>query len=158
MDAATLDLGELSQDGDILKMDDGRALRLRVEVDQDASINDYDSDGRVEWVRGVRDWSPVRYPRPDGFDGRARILIRDNGSAMWWQPYESLTEAQIVEDAQRIVELVTFGFSGVIVEMLDGTDAYGRPIVANVASLWGISSLDNGYLSEVVSELVDELA
>lgn len=158
MDVSTLDLGELSQDGDTIKMDDGRALRLRIEVDQDASINDYDSDGRVEWVRGDRDWSPVRYPRPDGFDGRARIIIRDNGSAMWWQPYEELTEAQIVENAPRIVELVNFGFSGVLVELLDGTDAYGRPIVADVASLWGIGSLETGYLSEVVSELVEEIA
>ena len=151
----TLDLSELRDDGDVLKLDDGRVLRLRVEVDQNASINDYDSDGRVEWTRNNPDTGHSQ--RPSTFNGTARIIDRDRNSCLWWQPYEDLTTEQIREEEPRILELVTYGFKGIVLELLDGRDAYNRPIVADIASLWGVDSLEDGYLAEILNDLVSEL-
>lgn len=155
-----VDLEDLRADGDTVKMDDHRELRLRIEVDQDATINDDEADGKVEWVRGDRDWSPMRYPRPNGFDGSARIIDHDNGYALWWQPYEGLTDEQIRSERPRILDLVRYGFKGVILELLETiVDSQGgsHTVVVDTASLWGIDSLENGYLLEVVQELAAEL-
>jgi hypothetical protein len=157
MTATTLDLSSLQDDGDTLTLDDGRVLRLKIMPDEDASINDYESDGRIELTRDDRDWSPSRTVRPADFSGRSRIIMRDNGHSLWWEPYSELTEDQIREEEPRIRELVTYGFKGVILELCEGTDFYGRYVVQNVASLWGIDSFANGYLTEVVRELADEL-
>jgi len=156
MNVATLDLRELAQDGDILKMDDGRSLRLRIETDPDTTVSDYpDAYGRVAWT--TRD--PYRYndaPRPAGFDGKARKMSTQSAS-YWWQPPEDVPADQVDSLASLVRDLVNYGFSAVIVELLDGSDAYGRLIVVDVASLWGIDSLDDGYLATVVADLVDEL-
>ena len=73
-------------------------------------------------------------------------------------PYEGLTEKQIRSEASRIRDLVMFGFVGIIVELLEGTDAYGRPIVIGTESLWGIKwDVDDEYKAEVISGLCMEL-
>lgn len=154
-----LDLSDLTQDGDTIELPDGRTLRLRIEVDEDASINDYDADGRVEWTRNS-DYGPQR---PSDFTGRARIMDRDHRSTLWWEPPTAeligcvWTEAELRSEESRIRLLLQDGFRGVILELLDGTDAYGRPIVKEVASLWGIDGLDNGYLLSVLSDLLAEM-
>ena len=157
---AELDLSELQDDGDVLKLDDGRVLRLRFEGDSDASINDYESDGKVEWMRrrDVRGYGYVHSVRPDGFTGAARIIDRDDHYDLWWQPYEELTTEQIRAEEPRIRDLVRYGFKGVILELCNGTDAYGRPIVENVASLWAVEwDADAAYIAEIVSDLASEL-
>jgi hypothetical protein len=143
---------ELQDDGDTVDLADGRMLRLRIEVDQDASINDYDSDGKVTWSRGGEGTT-----RPAGFNGRARIIEVDYPDRLWWQPCDGLTDEQIRAETPRIRDLVRYGFKGVILELCAGVDAYGRPIVVDAASLWGIDSLDDGYLATVLSDLVGEL-
>lgn len=45
-----IDLSQLSADGDVLKMDDGRMLRLKIEVDQDANVQDEEFWGEFAWV------------------------------------------------------------------------------------------------------------
>ena len=40
-------IGELSSDGDTIEIDETRKLRLRIEVDPDASVNDSDCYGKV---------------------------------------------------------------------------------------------------------------
>ena len=126
---------------------------MKIECDQDATINDYDSDGKVEWTR-MGNFGSVR---PANFSGRARIIDVDYPHHLWWEPYEELTEEQIREETPRILDLVRYGFKGVILELCEGKDYYGKLIVVNSASLWGIDSLDNGYIHEVVFELADEL-
>ena len=157
MTETRLDLSSLQDDGDTLTLEDGRVLRLKIEVDQDASINDYEGDGRIEWTRDDCDWVPRRTHRPADFSGRSRIIKRDDGYSLWWEPYSELTEDQIRKEEPRIRELVEYGFKGVILELCQGTDFYEQYVVQNVASLWGIDSLANGYLTEVVRELADEL-
>lgn len=147
----------LDHDGAVLELGEGRALRVRIEPDPDYSINDYDSDGKVAVVTRDRDRC-CDAPRPAGFNGRARKLWTYDGYRFWWQPYEELTDAQIVADVERIRELMTFGFHGVILELCDGVDHYGRPIVRDAASLWGIDSTDPAYVRDVVADLVTELS
>lgn len=147
------DLTSLTSDGDTLKLDDERMLRLKIEPDQDYSINDYDSDGKIEWSR-QNDYGSVR---PAGFSGRARIIKHHHWQDLWWEPYE-LTEEQIAQEMPRIVNLIEYGFNGVTLELCEDTDAYGEPIVTKFASLWGIEwDADRDYIRSIVSDLADEL-
>src|ERR1035437_10345370 len=131
-----LDLAQLRGDGDTLELADGRMLRLKIEVDQDTSINDSDVYGHVEqyshdYIRDGHEPRPADGPKRGTLEfGTFRRQVRD---------------------------LLEMGFSGVTLELCSGTDAYGRPIVINVASLWGIDSFEGGYLFEVVAELAAEV-
>jgi hypothetical protein len=156
-----VDLSALTQDGDTLELEDGRTLRLRLEPDQDASINDYESDGSIEWTRNNA-YGPVR---PDNYTGRARILNRDRGQTLWWEPpsIEMVgtvwTDEEMRKEEGRIRMLAEFGFVGVILEVCDKErDAYGALVVREQGSLWGIEwDVDAGYLQTVLSDLAAEL-
>lgn len=140
---------------------DGRKVRIRVEVDQDTSVSDFDCYGKVEWIgRNLYDYDGRRKGRPDGFDGNAEKLwtYESGAESFWWQPPKDgpkRTDPEFAAFKQLVRELVTWGFKGVVVEVLDGEDAYHRPIVRDVASLWGIDSLDDtDLLAEYVSDLL----
>jgi len=160
-----LDLSELAEDGDTLKMDDGRMLRLRIRVDQDTEVQNEEFYGEFSWARNDPNYvGAYNTHRPTGFDGNAEKLSTYHGDSYWWQPprgdYEMTCKRgspEFAEFRQNVKALVEWGFKGVVLELLDGTDGYGRPIVVEVASLWGIDSLENGYLAEVVSDLVGEV-
>jgi hypothetical protein len=159
MDTLEIDLSDLTEDGDIIDLEDGRKLRLRIESDPDASVNDYEGDGRVEWTRN----NYYGAVRPSDFTGRARIMDRDHYSTLWWEPPTPemvgcvWTEQQLREEESRIRLLLQDGFCVVTLELLDGKDAYGRPIVTEAQSLGAIDSLDNGKLAEVLSDLLAEM-
>lgn len=149
---------DLTDDGTVCELEDGRTFRLRIEADQDIDINDDEFHGKIGW--STRDRDTGREVRPDGFDGNAEkiSLMHD---VVWWQPPEGLTIERGTREwsAYRsfVADLATFGYKGVVLEQLEGSDAYGRPVVVAVASLWGIDSLENGYLAEVVGELYNKL-
>ena len=154
-------IAELTGDGDTFELEDGRTLRLKVEPDDDSSIMDEQGEGvwcgRLAWVNRDR-WTGHDAPRPDGFDGRARKLQRNSGDPIWWQPPEDLDADNIVAMSKTLLDLLEYGYCGVIVELCDGEDAYHRPIVVKTASLWGIEPFpDKDYLAEVVRELVEEV-
>lgn len=149
-------LKDLNSHGDTLDLGDGRTLRLVIEVDEDTTLNDYDSDGKVQWTRS--NVYSGHSTRPDGFTGRARIIIRDGNNSLWWEPYFELTEEQIKAEQPRIVDLVTYGWKVITLEILQGEDFYGKPIVVNAATLGGVDlSGDDNYLASVVSDLASEL-
>ena len=56
-----------------------------------------------------------------------------------------------------VSQLVSFGFSIVTVERIDGTDHYGKPIVVDAESLGGVDTLERNYIGETASELIYEL-
>lgn len=154
-------LDALTDDGDTYELPDGRALRLRVRPDENTDINDYDCYGKVEWVK--------RHPylnhdaeRPEGFTGRARKLTTITGDAFWWEPYYEKglvwTPEQWREETGHIRDLMSFGFHGLVLELLDGRDAYGRPIVTKVVSLWGVDDISDVRfaLDELLDELLDQ--
>jgi hypothetical protein len=151
-------LSELTEDGDVVDLGEGNSLRLKIKPDECTTINDFEYMGRIEWSRGHWEGSV----RPDGFDGLSRIIDRDRQSALWWQPWEGCTEAEAKANEARIKQLCEYGYSLVTVELLNGKDGYGRPIVTDVASLGGIDftgsySECQEQLADILSELVIEL-
>ena len=151
----------LHNDGDTETLPDGRVLRLRFEPDPNHSVNDDESDGRIEWTRR-NDYGAVR---PSTMDGSARVIDTDYPYSLWWQPpgKEIIGDTPWDDDtmrreAARVADLVRYGFQGVILELCQGADAYGLPVVVGVASLWGIEwDISTDDLAEVVAELAAEV-
>ena len=158
-DTLTLDLAELQDDGDTLELDETRALRLKIEVDQDSDVTSDEFYGAFGEPR--RDINTGREIRPAGFTGNAEKLHYGQRAyyPIWWEPPKDVkrSDPNFSKFRQIVQDLLDFGYKCVTLELLEGKDAYGRPIVTRTASLWGIDSLDNGYLAEVVRELIDEL-
>lgn len=155
---ATLDLDQLRDDGDTIDLPDGRTLRLRIQPDDVNPFEDNpESYGRLARVE-IWDRDGMRAGRPEGFDGAAEKLSIFN-DVVWWQPPKDVKRSDpgFREFRNLIRDLASFGSHYVSLEVLDGTDAYNRPIVVNVAGLGGVDSLENGYLAEVVRDLADEL-
>ena len=152
-------IAEAVATGKPVDLPDGRALRVRIETDHDTEVGDYECYGRVAWVETDRDTGQAK-SRPEGFDGRALKLHAYGGDTFWWQPpYDmGMPDDDLPRSRAQVIELVSFGFHGVIVELLDGHDAYGEPIVRDVASLWGVDDIADEYVRSVVADLVEELA
>lgn len=136
-------------------MVEGYALRLYVKQDEHTSVMEDEFYGKFEWARGGGSGTL----RPKDFDGNAEKLNVNRGDSLWWQPPDEVKRSDegFVKFKANVLNLLEYGFSGVVLELLHGEDAYNNPIVVQVASLWGIDSLENGYLKEVVHELVEEL-
>jgi len=155
-----LDLSSLTDDGDTLTLDDGRVLRLKIECDQDATINDFgDCYGISGYVENGRRNDYGYYPRPEGFTGNSEKLWWGNDGPWWWEPPTDVKRSDPVFKSLRdsVRELLEFGFKGVVLELCEGKDYYGKQIVINSASLWGCDSVDAPYLQEIVRELADEM-
>lgn len=159
-------LADLGDDGDTVELPDGRTLRLRIEPDQDQRMPDGDWFGAIEFVKSPRrdsiaaDYGYPHSARPAGFDGAAEILRCNNCDPVWWQPPEDARKDRHLRDSMRstLVNVLEYGYCGLVLELCDGRDAYGRPIVVNMASLWGIEPFpDAGYVAEVVADLAAEL-
>src|ERR1700680_3055523 len=126
-----------------LKLDDGRLLRCKVEND-DMSVMDESAPGgdgfygAFAWVETDRYYGRDK-PRPDGFTGKARKMSTSRGDSYWWEPpsgdYELATAEDVDKFAAHVRDLVEYGFYGVVVELCDGLDCYGPPIVVDGASL-----------------------
>lgn len=144
-------IAALTDDGDVFELADGRSLRLRIADDQDASINDYDCYGKVEWIQRGRHQAP----RPSGFDGKARKLW-GSSDPFWWQPWDGATDEQIAEAAERIKELAEYGFKLVGLELretlLDGRK-FEHTIVVDTAWIGGVDA----FYPELIGELASEL-
>lgn len=152
-----IDLTTLTDDGDTLDVGERHRLRLRVEVDQDASINDYDSDGKVQWCeRGERQ-------RPAGFDGAAeKLWAPQNCGAFWWRPWDAKDWAAMSADdkrrtRQRICDLMAFGFKQFGLQLLERVhDSFGGEHWLLVDQAW-IGGVDEFY-PELVLDLAIELS
>lgn len=150
---------ELTDDGDTVELDNGDTLRLRIQPDD--NINPFDETdiyGRVGWEsRRRNDYG--YHERPSDFDGNAEKLTV-NGDSLWWQPPADVkrSDEHFARLRDTVRELAEYGYIGVIVEKLSGQDAYHRPIVVNVASLWGIEPHPTPeYLKEIVGDLITEV-
>lgn len=148
----------------------GATVRFRSEPDYDAHVNDYDCYGRVSEYRSYR-WDHHK-PRPDGFDGAAVKIEVDQSGYVWWQPtfdvwgvpadrwYTDLAWRR--HEIAKMRDLLQQGFRVYVVELLNGVDAYRRPIVRDYAALGGIDITEplrgeRGYAQEVIAGLLDEL-
>lgn len=150
-----------------LELADGVELRLRFEPDCESigDLSDHgDVYGRTEWSRD-NDYGPVR---PSDFTGRAEILFRDHRSSLWWEPFDPMdipgfreqgTRAQGFRDyRQNVRDIMEYGFYSLGLELCEGSDAYGRPIVTDVAWLGGIEPIpDDAYIYSCAVDLLAEL-
>lgn len=121
-------------------------------------FDDGDWYGSLAWVEPSRETIHAR-PRLDGFDGAAEKIHTRDG-AIWWQPPEDARRDPALRKALRgpLVDLIEYGYCGFIVELLEGEDAYHRPIVRESASLWGVEAFPTDeYRAEIVGELIDEV-
>lgn len=155
MDTMTLDLSGLTDDGDTLDLAGGRMIRLRIEPDHDTSVNDFDCYGRVEW----RDSWSRQTLRPITFDGNAEIIDRDGIAALWWQPPADVKRSDpgFRQLRSSVIDLVTYGFRSVGLELCEGTDHYGRPIVTDSTWIGGVDDVSADYLPHLLADLVTEL-
>ena len=121
----------------------GACSALRFEPDSDASVNDYDqTEGRMDAPdRRARLWVRAQRAARSGFHRRSRrSFTRDYHE----QPLvgalrrlEQPNEAENAPKSRDICDLVRYGFKGVILELCNGTDAYGLPIVEQRGQLVG---------------------
>lgn len=157
-----LDLSDLMHDGDTLELGDGVMLRLRVEPDDIDPFENADCYGKIAPVERDRyNGYNGEKDRPDGFDGNAEKLhVPGNGGAVWWQPHPESPKRgtdEFKRERKNILDLLEYGCCGFVLELCDGEDAYHRPIVRHVASLWGIEPFPGDYAHEVVRDLYAEI-
>jgi len=162
-------LAALEDDGDIYKFDDGRELRLRIEHDEDHSILDEEMHGEFAWPGRTNDYG--RYDRPAGFDGNAELLgFGRSYDRIWWQPprgdyalYDDGKPARrgskaFEEYRTTVLELLEYGYVGVIVELWHSCPTCASRHEDRSASLWGVEwNADDAYKREVIGDLIDEL-
>lgn len=148
---------------------DGRGIRVKLEptdIPADEQINDCDVYGQVAPVEHARyRTGPGRgeLSRPEGFDGAARKLHGRTWD-YWWQPHPT-TVAQgpdaIRQAAGEVTDLLEYGFTYLGLEILEGEDAYGRPIVQAFTGLGGcdytIYAPDRAYLATVIADCLSDL-
>jgi hypothetical protein len=150
-------------DGDTTELSDGRIVRLKIESDDTNPFDNYDCYGKVAFVDDRRSntfGEPAT--RPEGFTGNAeKIWLQQNGGCIWWEPPKDgpkRTDPEFASVRSMVNDLASFGMNGMVLELCDGTDAYGRPVVKDVASLWGIEPFaDDGYRRKVIGDLLSEL-
>lgn len=149
----------LTDDGDTFELADGRSLCLRLFPDEDASINDYEGDGQIEWTND----NDHGHVRPSNFDGSARVVKTERGSALWWMPptKEIMGKAwdseTMQEEEARIFDLIEDGFTLVRLELRETlTDSAGNEHTVIVADAI-LGGVDKMY-PDLVAELAGEIA
>lgn len=136
----------------------GKVYRCSVGPDEYASVMD-DGDWYGALAPITDRWYHFPPTRPDGFDGRARKIHTRDGD-YWWQPPADVTDEHLSAMRENLTELLEWGYSTVALELLDGTDAYGSPIVVQVASLGAVDLTGNepaDVLGDVLGDLLAEL-
>lgn len=155
-----INLMDLSEDGDVLPLPDGRWLHLEIETDMDFSINDEDTYGSVVWSDRNRDFHPSRSVRPDHMNGTARIIHRDGFSDLWWQPWEGASEEQINDAEGRVLDLWNYGYKIVTLKLMEKVvdSRCGEHVVCvESTSLGGCDFIDESGLQDILREMVDEV-
>ncbi len=158
----------LTDDGDEYALSDHQMLRLKIEQDESSvdmwSDDCYGNLALVEWPRH----GGHEKPRPEGFNGRARKIQANRSDAYWWQPPADVNDAHVGDLMQLVTSIVREGFYSVGVELMDGTDAYGRSIVTHAQWLSGIEPMagtweqeryaaSRAYYNDTIREQVVEL-
>ena len=132
----------LREHGDTMPLPDGRTLRLRVTPDDSTGMDDFDLYGEA--------W-------PTEHTDRTVKLLSIVGPFDWEPPadYESMHEDDKASLRVLVGEIVSFGFSAVWLELLDGEDAYGSPVVVDYAVIGGVEPLAGDY--DIAAGLTDYL-
>ena len=128
----------------------GRQWEMTTETDEASSImagDDGDWFGRLEFAE--RSSLTGHYIRPDGMNGRARIL-RPNQcrDAFWWMPPADVADEDLSKMAATLDDILSYGYCGIVVTTDDGYSA----------SLWGIEPFPSDEMTRAtVEDLVIEI-
>ena len=129
--------------GKKVTLPNGAFLRAKQIPDENTLINDYeDCYGRIEPVVYSK-YTGYSKPRPNGFDGSAEIIRSHHNDPYWWQPPKDIIRDRKAMDITRNVlrEILDFGMHCWVLEMCNGSDAYGNPIVHDYQSICGLEPL-----------------
>lgn len=138
-----------------LELGDGRILQFRM-TPSDLSINEWECYGTVEHIRHGNT------ARPKHFDGMAEKIWGYN-EQYWWQPPADLrSNWHSYEHKNKFRETVrnilSFGFDDYWIELCQGENAYGDPIVVDYVALGGLEPLqDDTDMADTVVEMSCEL-
>jgi hypothetical protein len=161
MNTLTHPLDTLTGDGATHTLPDGRTLRCVIAPDHDYTVTgDGDWFGMLAPVTEDRHYYGRHTGRPDGFDGSAVILHDYNGERWWWQaPADVRDNPRTLGDLRAcLLDAIHYGASVVALELCDGTDAYGAPIVQNYAITGSVlDAHDPVTLHDVLAGLLDDL-
>ncbi len=149
----TLDkLQTLDGDGAKVTLAGDYILRLRISGDEFMTIDDFeDFYGRVT-PQNKRDSR-----RPEGFNGRARKITNPSGT-YWWQPPADVADDQLAELKRSVAQLIEYGFISVTLELIQGQDGYGRPIVREHVSTFGVEwDASPSDIARIACDLFEEL-
>jgi hypothetical protein len=161
----------LTSEGDILTVDDTHRLALRVELDTESSINDYDSDGFTEEY--AHRYCDGFVARPDNMDGNAMKIEVDRDLWIWWQPYNgeigyvdatgtqgsakwsALPSHVRLAEKRRITDLLQAGFLSVGCLLQESvSDSYGGEHWVTVAEEWLGGCTDVGSVVDDLCSLL----
>ena len=153
------DVGELTDHDDELELPGGYRLKLVVESDPDSQIEDSgDWFGRLEWAKD----GDYGSRRPDGMDGRAKILERDRWSgSFWWQPPTDIGPEHLDGLESSIRQIMRDGYYWVALELRPPACESCRCAEPPTISQWGIGGVDDigaEYIRELTRDLVGEVA
>jgi hypothetical protein len=153
-------LDSLTDDGATHTLPDGRTLRVRILPDHDYTVaGDGDWFGAIEPVT-IAPWSGRHDGRPAGFDGAAVIITDHHGDRWWWQAPADVRVNPDSMTAMRacLVDALTYGASVVMLDLCDGTDAFGAPIVRHYVCTGSVlDAHDPVTLRDVLGDLLCEL-
>lgn len=167
LDELAGDFGTSPLPGDTSGADVDDDLRVIAEIHLDevpAShyINDCDVWGKVsEFAYDY--YHDGHTQRPKDFTGAARKLQVARGYWMWWEPWDGflkLSPEDQRKEQEQVRWLLEVGFCGVTVKLLERlTDRNSGEHWVEIGhqGLWGIDSLENGYIRSVLSDLLFEL-
>lgn len=173
-------LDALTEDGDRYEVTETCELRLHIDVDTDAEINDYDCYGKSEKYSHSYFDSHERTARPSDMDGSARKIQCGRGDWIWWQPADDLKSPRAWAKAWResgqpapdynetfrehletATHLLSYGFSLVGLSVWETVyDSLNQPhkVQLAVTYLGGIDSVETPYLRDLVSDMIADLA
>lgn len=139
-----------------LELDNGQTLRFRMSPD-DLSINDWDCYGTIEHIG-----RNGRSERPHNFDGMAEKIWGYN-EQYWWQPPDDIRsqwhDKEIRKQFRETVKnILAFGFDCYWIELCEGSNAYGEPIVVDYAVCGGFEPLQNDeHIADSIMEIAYQL-
>ena len=146
-----------------IEIGNGYTARLSLDFDDVCTINDFDCYGKVFHV-ARNTWNGSHADRPEGCDGMAEIITYGRGDAVWWQPpsFDKEDRRRWYEDHEyrtmlrrQVTDILAFGFHILRLEICQGTDAYGRPIVVDYSVIGGIEPFCD---AETLASYVRDLA
>lgn len=158
----SINLSELTGDGNALDIGNGQSLRLRIESDDISPFEETDTYGRIAGLQFDRFYRHGERPRPDGFNGNAeKLYVPNNGGTYWWQPPADGPKRGTDEFKglrKRVLELLEYGYCAYVLELLEGENAYHEPIVRKFANLGEIEPFPTvEYRAEIVRNLWTEI-